>query len=149
MVTALKTGELDAINEIPPTSARTLKSSKAWDQGHFWALLDARLHLQPRSEQARPSRAAQPEGARGIRVRDRPQRDRADRVGGLGYATPGPSTLIPEGNDDRRHAVARRSRSRPLPFNIDKANQILDDLGYTMGSDGIRVANGVPRCLMT
>ena len=41
---------------------------------------DARLHLQPRSEQARPSRAAQPEGARGVRVRDRPQRDRADRV---------------------------------------------------------------------
>jgi peptide/nickel transport system substrate-binding protein len=30
----------------------------------------------------------------------------------------------------------------PEPYDIDLANQILDDLGYARGSDGIRVANG-------
>ena len=29
---------------------------------------------------------------------------------------------------------------KPLPYDIDKANEILDGLGYTRGSDGIRVA---------
>lgn len=33
---------------------------------------------------------------------------------------------------------------KPLPFDPDKANQMLDDLGYKKGSNGIRVANGVP-----
>ena len=36
---------------------------------------------------------------------------------------------------------------QPLPYDIDKANEILDGLGYTRGSDGVRVApadNGQP-----
>ena len=31
-----------------------------------------------------------------------------------------------------------------LPFDIDQANALLDQLGYTKGADGIRVANGHP-----
>jgi peptide/nickel transport system substrate-binding protein len=31
-----------------------------------------------------------------------------------------------------------------LPFDIQKANDLLDQAGYTMGSDGIRIANGHP-----
>ena len=51
--------------------------------------------------------------------------------------------LIPEGNATGG-TQWHDDQIQPLPFNIDKANQILDDLGYTKGSDGIRVANGVP-----
>lgn len=33
---------------------------------------------------------------------------------------------------------------QPLPFDIAKANQILDDAGYARGADGVRMANGHP-----
>ena len=33
---------------------------------------------------------------------------------------------------------------QPLPFDIARANEILDSLGYKLGSGGIRVANGHP-----
>ena len=33
---------------------------------------------------------------------------------------------------------------QPLPFDLAKANEILDSLGYDAGIDGTRVADGVP-----
>jgi peptide/nickel transport system substrate-binding protein len=32
--------------------------------------------------------------------------------------------------------------ARPFPYNVEKANQLLDEAGWVMGSDGIRVAKG-------
>jgi peptide/nickel transport system substrate-binding protein len=51
--------------------------------------------------------------------------------------------LIPEGNATGG-TQWHDDTIQPLPFSIDKANQILDGLGYDRGSDGIRVADGEP-----
>ena len=58
------------------------------------------------------------------------------RVVFLGAAHPGNSIITPSSGAWYNPAV------KPTPFNLAKANQILDWLGYKKGSDGIRVANG-------
>ena len=55
-----------------------------------------------------------------------------------GYATPGGSILL--------NQYVPQFMSAPVPVtarDVAKANQLLDDLGYAKGSDGIRVADGV------
>ena len=139
MVTALKTGQLDAINEIPPTSVDTLKSSGMQVyEGQALAMRDFIFNLDP-------SKPDHPE-LLNPKVREAFEyaidRNAIVQTAWLGYATPG-STLIPEGNATGG-TQWHDDQIQPLPFNIDKANQILDDLGYARGSDDIRVANGVP-----
>jgi peptide/nickel transport system substrate-binding protein len=56
----------------------------------------------------------------------------------LGYGEPG-STIVPPGTGDWHD-----SDIQGLPFDIEKANSILDAAGYQRGSDGVRVANGHP-----
>jgi peptide/nickel transport system substrate-binding protein len=58
----------------------------------------------------------------------------------LGYASPG-STIVPAGNATGG-IEWHDSDIQPLPFDIDKANEILDSLGYALGDDGVRVADG-------
>ncbi len=57
----------------------------------------------------------------------------------LGYGTPGISPVQPD-------ATTGEWEPGPddpdLSFNLDAANQMLDDAGYTMGSDGVRVDPG-------
>jgi peptide/nickel transport system substrate-binding protein len=139
MVTALKTGQLDAINEIPPTSVDTLQAAGLEVYiGDALAMRDFIFNLDP-------SKPAHPE-LLDPKVREAFEyaidRDAIVQTAWLGYASPG-STLIPEGN--ATGGVEWHDPSvQPLPFDIGKANQILDELGYQRGPDGIRVANGVP-----
>jgi peptide/nickel transport system substrate-binding protein len=139
MVTALKTGELDAINEIPPTSVSTLKDAGMQVyEGQALAMRDFIFNLDP-------SKPDHPE-LLNPQVREAFEyaidRNAIVQTAWLGYATPG-STLIPEGNATGG-TQWHDDNIQPLPFSIDKANQILDGLGYDRGSDGIRVADGEP-----
>ena len=54
----------------------------------------------------------------------------------LGYGTPGISPVQPSATTG---AWEPGPDDPDLSFNIDAANQMLDDAGYTMGSDGVRV----------
>jgi peptide/nickel transport system substrate-binding protein len=54
----------------------------------------------------------------------------------LGYGTPGISPVQPNATTG---AWEPGPDDPDLSFNLDAANQMLDDAGYTMGSDGIRV----------
>lgn len=49
------------------------------------------------------------------------------------------STIVSEATGDWHN-----SDVQPLPFDTDAANQILDDAGYTLGPDGVRMAEGHP-----
>ncbi len=108
MITALKTGQLDAIEGVPPTSVDTLKAAGI----HVYegpALVPPRLHHQRRSRTSQStSRAARPEGQRGVRVRDRPQ-TRSSRRHGSDIACPGCEHRA-RGQRDRRHRLARPER---------------------------------------
>ena len=139
MVTALKTDQLDAINEIPPTSVETLKSSGMnVYEGPALALRDLIFNMNPDKPQHRELLDPKVREALEYAI----DRESIVQTAWLGYASPGAS-LIPEGN--ATGGVPWHDPSvQPLPFDIAKANEILDSLGYEMGSDGTRVADGHP-----
>ena len=112
-------------------SARSRATGASTSYNRMPSLGGHQHHLQLQPGQAQEPRAARPQGERGARVRHRPQADRGRR---LRRATP-----------SRGRTSSRASRRcwlnpaiKPLPFDVDKANQILDSLGYKKGSDGIR-----------
>jgi peptide/nickel transport system substrate-binding protein len=139
MITALKSGQLDAINEIPPTSVDTLKSAgmKVYE-GQALALRDFIFNVDPHKTEHRELLNPKVREAMEYAI----DRSSIADTAWLGYASPG-STIIPAGN--ATGGVQWHDPSvQPLPFDIAKANQILDSLGYQRGSDGIRVADGQP-----
>ncbi|HSD48656.1 MAG TPA: ABC transporter substrate-binding protein [Actinomycetota bacterium] len=139
MVTALKTDQLDAINEIPPTSVETLNAAgMEVYEGPALALRDLIFNVDPAKQQHRELLDPKVREAMEYAI----DRQAIVDTAWLGFASPG-STIIPEGNATQG-VEWHDPDIQPLPYDLDQANQILDSLGYTRGSDGIRVANGEP-----
>ena len=139
MVTALKTDQLDAISEIPPTSVDTLKSAGIEVyQGEALALRDFIFNLNPDKAQHRELLDPKVREAMEYAI----DRDAIVQTAWVGYASPG-STIVPAGNATGG-TEWHNPDIQPLPFDIAKANQILDSLGFAAGADGIRVADGHP-----
>jgi len=139
MITALKTGQLDAINEIPPTSVDTLQAAgmKVFE-GPALALRDFIINSNPKKPEHRELLDPQVREAFEYAI----DRNQIVQTAWLGHATPG-DTIIPEG--DRSGGIEWHDPNiQPLPFDIAKANEILDSLGYKMGPDGIRIAGDHP-----
>ena len=65
-------------------------------------------------------------------------RNTIDRIAFLGYAQPGGSIVPPATGKWYNPAV------KPLPFDLAKANELLNRAGYQRGEGGIRVADGHP-----
>jgi peptide/nickel transport system substrate-binding protein len=135
MITALKEGQLDAVESVPPTDVATLQAA------------GLRLYKGPGLEfhdfiiNSNPKKTTNPE-LQNPQVRQAFEYaiDRNDivKTAWLGYAQPG-TTIVPPGTGKWHD-----SSIKPLPFDLDKANQLLDAAGFAKGSDGIRVANGHP-----
>ena len=133
LVAALKAHEIDAIEEVPPTAIDTLKKAgfdvndvPGTDQTDFII-------------NSSPNKKSHPE-LQNLQVRtafdNAIDRKRIVDVVFLGTAKPAGS-IIPSATGDWANPSVQ-----PTAFNIDKANSILDGLGYKKGGDGIRVANG-------
>jgi peptide/nickel transport system substrate-binding protein len=139
MVTALKADQLDAINEIPPTSVDTLQSAgmKVYS-GQALAMRDFIINMDPHKTEHRELLNPLVRDAMEYAI----DRDSIVQTAWLGHASPG-STIIPVGNATGG-TEWHDPEVQPLPFDLDKANRILDSLGYRKGSDGIRVAEGHP-----
>jgi peptide/nickel transport system substrate-binding protein len=139
MITALKTDQLDAINEIPPTSVETLRSAGVEVyEGPALALRDLIFNLSDNKTTHRELLNPKVREAMEYAI----DRDSIVQTAWLGFASPG-STIVPEGN--ATGGVEWHDPSiQPLPFDLDQANQILDSLGYMPGPDGTRLADGVP-----
>ena len=56
----------------------------------------------------------------------------------LGFATPGSAIIAPADQGWHNPGI------KPVPFNLAKANQLLNQAGYKMGPNGIRIAAGHP-----
>lgn len=139
MITALKSDQLDAINEIPPTSVDTLKAAgMEVFEGPALALRDFIFNLSSKKTEHRELLDPKVREAMEYAI----DRDAIVQTAWLGYASPG-TTIVPAGN-----ATGGTEWHNPnieaLPFDLAKANEILDSLGFGRGSDGIRVAEGHP-----
>jgi peptide/nickel transport system substrate-binding protein len=139
MITALKTDQIDAINEIPPTSVATLKDAGM----HVYegqALAERNLIFNMNPDKADHHELLNPQVREAFEYAI--DRNEIVQTAWLGYATPG-TTIVPAGNATGG-VDWHDSSIQPLPFDPNKANEILEALGYAKGSDGIRVANGEP-----
>ena len=133
MVQALKTGGLDAIEAVPATAMKTLRSSgfvvsqvPGLDQTDFI------INSNPKKKQHRELLNLKVKEAFDHAI----DRKKIDSVTFLGAARPA-NSIIPAttGSWHNPHL-------KTVSFNLGLANKILDKLGYKRGPGGIRVAKG-------
>jgi peptide/nickel transport system substrate-binding protein len=134
-ITAIQNGQLDAIESVPVTSVTTLQDAgiKVFI-GPGLTERDFIINSNPDKTVHRELLNPQVKQAFEYAV------DRAKIVetAWLGYAQPA-SALVPPATGTWHDPTIQ-----PLPFDLAKANELLDQLGYQKGSDGIRVADGHP-----
>ena len=135
MVTALKTGQVDMIGEATQaTSVETLKTAgMVVDTGKNTGFYEFIVNTNP--AKVKNKELLNPDVRKAFEYAM--DRKAMVKTAWLGFATPGSTIVAPAtGWHD--------SSIQPLPYDLSKANGILDGLGYAKGADGIRVANGHP-----
>jgi peptide/nickel transport system substrate-binding protein len=135
LVTALKSGELDAVETVPTTNVKTLEDSGfvvSRSPGVFF--YDFIINSNPKKPEHRELLDPKVREAFEYAI----DRQQIIDVALGGYGTLGDSIIPPAIGSWHDDSI------KPLPFDISKANEILDGLGFAKGSDGIRVADGHP-----
>jgi peptide/nickel transport system substrate-binding protein len=136
-VTALKSGQLDGIEDpVPPTSVATLKAGHFLVQSSPGDSFDDFIINSSPDQQASHKELLNPL----LRQAFDHAIDRQSIVATslLGHGQPG-STIIPPATGSWSDPSIK-----PTQFSLDTANQLLDQAGYKMGSNGLRIANGHP-----
>jgi len=136
MVTALKSGQLDGAEDVPPTSVATLKAA------HFvvptvpsYTFDDFIINSNP-AQQASHKELLNPLLRQAFdSAIDRPA---IVKTSLLGYGLAGSSIIGPATGHWYNPAI------KPTPFDLAKANQLLNQAGYKMGPNGVRIADGHP-----
>jgi len=136
MITAVKTNQLDMVGEgTPPTAVDALK------QGGLEVSTAPSLSMKTLIINTNPAKTQHRE-LLDPRVREALEyaTDRTSIIdtAWLGQATPG-TTIIATAS-----GIWHNDSIPGLPFDLDKANALLDQAGFNRGSDGIRVADGHP-----
>jgi peptide/nickel transport system substrate-binding protein len=135
MVQALKSGELDAVETVPTTSVKTVQQAGfALSKSPGVFFYDFIINSNPKKPAHRELLNPQVRQALEYAI----DRQQIINIALGGYGTLGDSIIPPAIGSWHDPNI------KPLPFDISKANQILDSLGYAKGSDGIRVAEGHP-----
>src|SRR5215813_1266899 len=137
MITALKSHQLDGVEvPVPPTSVATLKAA------HFVvpsspgvAFDDFIINSNPQQD---PSHRELLNPLLRQAFDAAIDRSAIVKTSLLGYGQPGSSIIRPATGHWYDPSI------KPPPFDLAKANQLLDQAGYKMGPNGLRVANGHP-----
>jgi peptide/nickel transport system substrate-binding protein len=135
LITALKSDEIDLIESVPPTGIKSLR-----DDGFVVDIVpgvtenDFIINTNPKKLGHRELLNPKLREAFAHAI----DRDQIVEVAWLDTAEPA-TTFIPPATGEWHN-----SELEPEEFDIDLANDMLDDLGYEMGQDGIRVAEGNP-----
>jgi peptide/nickel transport system substrate-binding protein len=135
-ITALKSGQLDGVELVPPTSVAALK------QAHFVVRESSGDYFDDLIINSNPQQESSHRELLNPLLRqafdDAIDRQAIVKTSLLGYAQPGSSIIPPATGHWFNPAL------KPNPFDLVKANQLLDQAGFTMGSNGVRVADGHP-----
>jgi peptide/nickel transport system substrate-binding protein len=136
MIQALKTNQIDAILNLPVSGVRALKGDKNIALHAQTALNQSDLIINDNAKKKSHRELLNPL----VREAFNYAIDRATIIKDAfyGYAKPAYSPI--PAADVAWHDPA----VRPPAFSLAKANQLLDKAGYKKGSNGVRIANGVP-----
>jgi peptide/nickel transport system substrate-binding protein len=136
MITALKSHQLDGAEFVPPTSVATLKAA------HFivptvpsYTFDDFIINSNPQ-QQASHKELLNPLLRQAFDAAI--DRQAIVKTSLLGYGEAGSSIIGPATGHWYDPAI------KTTPFNLAKANQLLDQAGYKMGPNGVRIADGHP-----
>ena len=136
MITALKSHQLDGAELVPPTSVATLKAA------HFvvpavpsYTFDDFIINSNPQ-QQASHKELLNPLLRQAFS--EAIDRQAIVKTSLLGYGQPGSSIIGPATGHWYNPAI------KPASFNLAQANQLLDQAGYKMGPNGVRIADGHP-----
>ena len=136
MITALKSHQLDGVETVPPTSVATLKAA------HFVVPSSPGVQFDDFIINANPQQEASHKELMNPLVRQAfdaaIDQQAIVKTSLLGHGRAG-STIIPPATGHWSDPAIK-----PTPFSLAKANQLLDQAGYKMGSNGVRMANGHP-----
>jgi peptide/nickel transport system substrate-binding protein len=137
MITALKSKQLDGVEvPVPPTSVATLKAA------HFVVRSTPGMTFDDFIINSNPQQQASHKELLNPLLRQAfdaaIDRQAIVKTSLLGYGQPGSSIIGPATGHWYNPAI------KPTPFDLAKANQLLDQAGYTMGPNGLRIANGHP-----
>jgi peptide/nickel transport system substrate-binding protein len=136
MVTALKNGQIDAVEALPATSVKTVKqagltvTTVPGEEFH-----DFIFNSNPKKPKNRELLDPKVRAAFEYAI----NREQIVQTSALGLAQPG-SSIVPPASGGNWFDQSLD----PISYDPAKANQILDGLGYKKGGNGIRVANGHP-----
>src|SRR5215813_6369212 len=135
-VTALKSGQLDGIEVLTPTSVATVKAA------HFVVQESPGVQFDDFITNSNPKQDPSHKELLNPLLRqafdDAIDRQAIVKTSLLGYGQPGSSIIGPATGHWYDPSI------KPPPFDLAKANQLLDQAGYKMGPNGLRVANGHP-----
>jgi peptide/nickel transport system substrate-binding protein len=135
-VTALKSGQLDGIETVPTTSVKSLQAAGfVVPQQQGDAFDDFIINSNP-NQLASHKELLNPLLRRAFDSAI--DRQAIVSTSLLGYGQPGGSIIPPVTGHWSDPAI------KPVPFSLATANQLLDQAGYKMGANGLRVANGHP-----
>jgi peptide/nickel transport system substrate-binding protein len=135
MVSALKTGQVDAVEGVPVTAVRAVKSAGMHLYvGPSFTWRDLIINPNPAKTTHRELLNPLVRKAFEYAV----DRRAIVNTAWLGYAQPG-SVDVPPAD-----GIWHDSQIKPLPYSIAQANKLLDQAGYKRGAGGVRVADGHP-----
>jgi peptide/nickel transport system substrate-binding protein len=137
MITALKSNQLDGVEvPVPPTSVATLKAA------HFVVRSTPSVTFDDFIINSNPKQDPSHKELLNPLLRQAfdvaIDRQAIIKTSLLGYGQPGSSIIGPATGHWYDPAI------KPPPFDLAKANQLLDQAGYKMGPNGLRIANGHP-----
>jgi peptide/nickel transport system substrate-binding protein len=135
-ITALKSGQLDGMEVVPPTSVAALKSAKfdvRQSPGNYFD--DFIINSNPKQDS---SHAELLNPLLRQAFDDAIDRQAIVKTSLLGHGQPGSSIIPPATGHWYNPAV------KPTRFDLTKAAALLDQAGYKMGPNGVRIANGHP-----
>ena len=136
MVTALKNGQIDAVEGLPATSVKTVKQAGITvTQVPGEEFHDFIFNSNPKKPKNRELLDPKVREAFEYAI----NRQQIVKTSELGFAQPG-SSIVPPASGGGWYD----SSLKVISYDPAKANQILDQLGYKKGSNGIRMANGHP-----
>ncbi|WP_067140529.1 ABC transporter substrate-binding protein [Microtetraspora malaysiensis] len=139
-VAALRSGQLDYINNVNPTQFKALQADKnlltIQEVGNGWTGLE--INYNARTRTGKKIGTGHPAlGDPVVRHAIALATDRKTLVAKVrdGLAVPGAGYLPPAWPQ----WTWKPAPGEETPFDLDQANKILDDAGYTKGGDGVRV----------
>jgi peptide/nickel transport system substrate-binding protein len=133
LVSAMKSGEIDAIESVPPTAIDTLKKAGVVvNQVPGVTTNDFIFNANTKKKNNRELLNLKLREAFAHAI----DRDKIIKVVWLDTAKPATSFIPPSTGDWHNPNL------QPESFDLAEANKLLDELGYKKGSDGVRTAEG-------